>query len=40
MIDTSCSVFEPIFFGDADTDETIRAIIEHNAKLDALCPPG
>jgi hypothetical protein len=40
VTDTSCLAFEPIYFsGSLDTEETIQAILEHNAAWIALCEP-
>lgn len=37
VIDTACTAFEPVRYSRNDTDETKRAVREHNAAWDALC---
>ena len=35
--DPACTVFEPICASRADTEETIRQILGHNAAFEAMC---
>ena len=35
--DPACTVFEPICASRADTEDTIRQIIGHNAAFEAMC---
>lgn len=37
VIDTACTAFEPVRYSRNDTEETKRAVREHNAAYDALC---
>lgn len=37
VIDTACTAFEPVRYSRNDSEETKRAVREHNAAWDALC---
>ena len=36
-VDSYCLIAEPIFFSDADSEETIKQVLRENAKYDELC---
>tara|TARA_Y100000310_G_scaffold67277_1_gene62601 strand:- start:35247 stop:35393 length:147 start_codon:yes stop_codon:yes gene_type:complete len=36
-VDSYCLIAEPVFFSDADSEETVRQITRENAKYDELC---
>jgi hypothetical protein len=37
VVDSYCLIAEPIFFSDADSEETIKQVLRENAKYDELC---
>jgi hypothetical protein len=37
-VSSFCSLSEPIFASEQDTEETIEQVVRHNALIFALCP--